>query len=88
MCVETVNRIGRLGNSRANGEPEPWINLRELQIMYTTPVSGTATTAAGVAVLPNTSGNTLLTVLAISLITVGTLVVVSFVASKLIRNFG
>jgi hypothetical protein len=56
--------------------------------MYTNPVAGVLSGATGVAVLPNTNGNTLLTVLSISMIVVGVLVVASFIAKKLYSNIG
>ena len=56
--------------------------------MYSDPVAGLSTGAAGVAILPNTNGNTLLTVLSISLIAVGVLVLVSFIVKKLYSNIG
>ncbi len=56
--------------------------------MYSDPVAGLSTGAAGVAILPNTNGNTLLTVLSITMIVVGVLVIASFVAKKLYSNIG
>jgi hypothetical protein len=42
-----------------------------------------ASTTAGIAVLPNTGGNTLLTILSVTLISVGAIVLVSFAATRL-----
>lgn len=47
---------------------------------------GVSTTAASVAVLPNTQGNTLLTVLSIILAAAGLLVIASFIAVKVIAH--
>ncbi len=49
-------------------------------------VLGASTTAAGVAVLPNTGGNTLLTVLAWLTIVAGAAVLTSSVVSRLISR--
>jgi hypothetical protein len=49
-------------------------------------VLGASTTATGVAVLPNTSGNTLLTVLALATIVAGATVLISSVASRLVAR--
>ena len=46
----------------------------------TTTVLGTSTTAAGVAVLPNTGGNSLLTILAVTSMVIGAAIVLSTVA--------
>jgi len=51
--------------------------------MYSDPIAGAGSGAAGVALLPNTSGNTLLTVLSYTLIAVGVVVIASFVAKKI-----
>jgi hypothetical protein len=47
-----------------------------------TGVSGAASVVSGIAILPNTSGNTLLTVLGIITLTVGALVLLSFIVTK------
>lgn len=46
-------------------------------------VAGTTSTVAGVAVLPNTGGSTLMAVLGIVMIVCGAIVVASFVATKI-----
>jgi hypothetical protein len=51
-----------------------------------TQVLGASTTATGVAVLPNTGGNTLLTVLAWFTIVAGAAVLTSSVASRLVAR--
>lgn len=47
--------------------------------MYDNPVVGVTSSATGVAVLPNTAGNTTLMLLSISMIAVGVMVLASFV---------
>ncbi len=49
-------------------------------------VLGASTTAAGVAVLPNTGGNTLLTVLAWLTIVAGAAVLTSSIVSRLVAR--
>ena len=50
-------------------------------------VLGATTTATGVAVLPNTGGSTLLTILSLTLISVGLIVVVSFSLTRILGRF-
>lgn len=47
-----------------------------------TVLASTTTTAAGVAILPNTGNSVLMTVLAITMIVCGAIVISSFVATK------
>ena len=49
----------------------------------TTALSGATSTAAGVAILPNTNGNITLMILAIILVTAGALTLASFAAMKI-----
>jgi hypothetical protein len=56
--------------------------------MYNDPIVGVTTSATGVAILPNTAGNTTLTILSVSMIAVGVLVLVSFIVKKLYSNIG
>lgn len=49
-------------------------------------VSGAASTVAGIAILPNTGGNLLLTVLSIVTIGVGLLVTSSFVVTRFLAK--
>lgn len=50
-------------------------------------ILGTSTTAVGVAVLPNTSGNTILSVAAIVMIVAGLLVTGSFIVTRVAGRF-
>lgn len=50
-------------------------------------ISGVTSTTAGIALLPNTSGNTLLTILGIATIVLGVLSITSFAASRIARIF-
>lgn len=50
-------------------------------------VSGSSAVAAGVAVLPNTSGNSIIFSLALAAIVVGAIVLISTVAAKVFRPF-
>jgi hypothetical protein len=50
-------------------------------------ITSSFTTAAGVAVLPNTGGNTLMTILGITLTTVGAIVLLSFAATRIAARF-
>jgi hypothetical protein len=50
-------------------------------------ISGISTTGGGVALLPFTGGNILLTVLSISLIAVGSIVMLSLIASRIYSRF-
>lgn len=52
----------------------------------TTGVSSVVSTATGVAVLPNTGGNVLLTVLSIATIVAGLLIAVSFFATRIVAR--
>ena len=47
-------------------------------------IGGLVSVAGGTMLLPNTSGNPLLMVLAVATIVMGSLVVISFVASRII----
>ncbi len=49
--------------------------------------AATGTTAAGVALLPNTGGNTLMTVVSIIMMVAGGIIVTSFVATKIAGRF-
>lgn len=49
-------------------------------------VVGTVATTAGITMLPNTSGNSALTVLSIATLVLGILVLTSFVITQVIRK--
>lgn len=49
-------------------------------------VSGLGSTTAGIAILPNTSGSILLTILGIATIVLGVLSIVSFAAGRIARK--
>lgn len=46
-------------------------------------VSGVTSTTAGVALLPNTSGNILLTVLGVVTVALGVIAIVTFIAGRI-----
>lgn len=49
--------------------------------------TGVATTVAGIAVLPNTGSSPILTVLSLATIAAGSLIIVSFVFSRIASRF-
>ncbi len=53
----------------------------------TSKVLSACTTAAGACVLPNTNGNTLLTVFSIAAISLGVITLASFAASRVATKF-
>lgn len=49
-------------------------------------VAGATSTTAGIAVLPNTSGNIILTILSALLIIIGAAIIISFIAMKIAQK--